>query len=44
MNLLKKIKEHINTCLNLLEKENILDNQVRWEYQKYEVRKFSIKY
>ena len=31
-------------CLNLLEKENILDDQVRWEYQNYEVRKFSIKF
>ena len=25
-------------------KENILDDQVRWEYLKYEVRKFSIKF
>ena len=40
----EKIKEHISTCLNLLEKENILDDQVRWEYLKYEVRKFSIKF
>ena len=40
----EKIKEHISTCLNLLEKENILDVQVRWEYLKYEVRKFSIKF
>ena len=39
-----KIKEHISNCLNLLEKENILDDQVRWEYLKYEVRKFSIKF
>ena len=37
------MKEHISTCLNLLEKENILDDQVRWEYLKYEVRKYSIK-
>ena len=36
----EKMKEHISTCLNLLEKENILDDQVRWEYLKYEVRKF----
>ena len=40
----EKMKEHIFTCLNLLEKENILDDQVRWEYQNYEVRKFSIKF
>ena len=41
--LVEKIKEHISTCLNLLEKENIVDDQVRWEYLKYEIRKFSIK-
>ena len=38
------MKEHISTCSNLLEKENILDDQVRWEYLKYEVRKFSITF
>ena len=38
------MKEHISTCLNLLKKEDILDDQVRWEYLKYEVRKFSIKF
>ena len=42
--LLSEVKEHISTCLNLLEKEDILDDQVRWEYLKYEVRKFSIKF
>ena len=40
----EKMKEHISTCLNLLKKENILDDQVRWEYLKYKVRKFSIKF
>ena len=40
----EKRKEHISTCLNLLEKENILDDQVRWEYLKYEVRQFSINF
>ena len=38
------MKEHISTCLNLLEKEDILDDQARREYLKYEVRKFSIKF
>ena len=38
------MKEHISTCLNLFEKEDILDDQVRWEYLKYEARKFSIKF
>ena len=40
----EKMKEHISTCLNLLKKEDILDDQVRWEYLKYKVRKFSIKF
>ena len=40
----EKMKEYISTCLNLLEKGNILDDQVRWEYLKYEIRKFSIKF
>ena len=37
----EKMKEHTSTCLNLIEKENILDEQVRWEY---EVRNISIKF
>ena len=41
----EKMKEHISIGLNLLlEKENILDDQVRWENLKYEVRKFSINF
>ena len=40
----ENMKEHRSTCLNLLEKENIVDDQVRWAYLKYEVRKFSIKF
>ena len=40
----EKMKEHISACLNLHEKENILDDQVRWDCLKYEVRKFSIKF
>ena len=40
----EKMKEHISACLNLLEKENTLDDQFRWEYLKYKVRKFSIKF
>ena len=38
------MKEHICICLNLLGKENILDDQVRWNHLKYEVRKFYIKF
>ena len=40
----EKMTEHISTCLNHLEKENILDDQFRWEYLKYEVRELSIKF
>ena len=40
----EKMKVHISICLNLLEKKNILDDQVRWDYLKYKVRKFSIKF
>ena len=40
----EKMKQHLPICLNLFEKENILDDQVRWEYLKYEVRKFYIKF
>ena len=40
----EKMREHLSTCLNLFEKENILDDQVRWEYLKHKVRKFSIKF
>ena len=40
----EKMKEHISTCLNLLEKENILDDQVRWEYLKHQVKKISVKF
>ena len=38
------MKEHISTCLNLLKKENILSDQVTWDYLNYEVRRFSIKF
>lgn len=38
------MKEHICICLNLLGKEDILDDQVRWNHLKYEVRKFYIKF
>ena len=38
------MKENISTCLNHLEKELILDDQVRWEYLKYKVRKVSTKF
>ena len=39
-----KMKKHTSTCLNLLQKENILDAQIRWEYLKSEVIKISNKF
>ena len=38
------MKEHLSTCLNFNEKENIVDDLGRWEGLKYQVRKFSIKF
>ena len=35
----EKMKGYISICLNHLEKENILDDQVRTEYLKYKVKK-----
>ena len=35
----EKVKGYIFICLNHLEKENILDDQVRTEYLKYKVKK-----
>ena len=39
-----KIKVHIANTQKSLDKENIRDDQARWEYLKYEIRKFSIKF
>ena len=34
-----KIKAHIANTQKSLDKENIRDDQARWEYLKYEIRK-----
>ena len=39
-----KVKAHIANTQKNLYKENIRDDQARWEYSKYEIRKFSIKF
>ena len=39
-----KIKFHIKNTLETLEIEGINDLQVRWEFLKYEIRKFSIEF
>lgn len=35
------MKQHISTCLNPLEKENVPDDKVRQEYLKHETKTFS---
>ena len=39
-----KMKAHIANTPKSLDKENIRDSQARWEYLKYEIRKFLIKF
>ena len=39
-----KIKFHIKSTLETLETEGITDPQVRWEFLKYDIRKFSIEF
>ena len=29
-------------CLNIYQKENLTDKHLRWQYLKYEIRKFAI--
>ena len=38
------MKNYISDILNFLNNENIKDDQVIWEYLKYEIRKFTIQY
>ena len=38
------MKFHIESTLETLEIEGIRDPQVRWEFLKYEIRKFSIEF
>ena len=38
------MKFHIKSTLETLEIERIRDPQVRWEFLKYEIRKFSIEF
>ena len=38
-----KMKTHIPNILKSLGKENIRDDQARWEYLYYEIRKFLIR-
>ena len=38
------MKTHILDTLNLFDNENILDQNVRWDFLKYEIRKFAIDF
>ena len=38
----EKIKEHILLTIKMLDNDDLRDEQVRWEYLKYEIRKFII--
>ena len=41
---IEKMSLHIKNTLKVFDNENISDDQVKWEYLKYEVRKFTIHY
>ena len=38
------MKNHIATTTIFLNEKNIFNDQIRWEYLKYEIRKFSIHF
>ena len=39
-----KLKNHLKLILKTILNENITDEQIIWEYLKYEIRKFSISF
>ena len=39
-----KLKNHLKLIQKTILKENIADEQMIWEYTKYEIRKFSISF
>ena len=40
----EKIREHILLTIKMLNNDDFRDEQVRWEYLKYEIRKFTISF
>ena len=40
----EKIKEDIVLTVKMLENDDLRDGQVRWEYIKYEIQKFTIRF
>ena len=43
-NFVLKITDHIAKSIETLNKENLFDDQKRWEFLKFEIRKFFIQY
>ena len=39
-----KMKFHLNSTLETLEKKEITDFQIRWKFLKYKIRKFTIEF
>ena len=39
---MEKMKQHIAYALELCYKENVSDPPVKWEYLKYEIRKYTV--
>ena len=39
----ENIKEHILLMIKMLDSDDLQDEQVRWEYSKYKIRKFTIR-
>lgn len=39
-----KMKFHVNSTLETLEKKEITDFQIRWKFLKYKIRKFTIEF
>ena len=44
MEFVHQMKKFISDTLNELFNENILDDQVKWEYLKYNIRKYTINF
>ena len=38
------MKNHVATTTTFINEENIFDNQMRWEYLKFEIKQFSIHF
>ena len=42
--LIENIKEHILLTIKMLDKDDLRDEQVRWEYLKYGIWKFTTRF